>query len=151
MSVLDIIFIFTLGIPFAIFGTYFVSMFLPLFLGRKLETHQHENDMYSTQSPSKLIIFYTIGFLLWWWWAIKPMFIDPFGNTFIFPFLFYFLMYCFSYYLAEVFKGRKSYMQKLLDGERPDLKSGPNLYYQLQSQCLVIMALVVYQIFWKSL
>ena len=75
------------------------------------------------------------------------MFLTEFNDGSWLPILFYFIIYSISYYEAQSDKGKKSYLQRAEDGEDLTYQDRPNLYNQLIAQCLVILALTIYQMY----
>ena len=144
---LDNVLVFIFGISFSLFLMYFVSgIIVPLLIRGKIELYQTTEDIYSTQPHGKIIIFSIFGFCLSWW-LITDMFLSEFNEDSWLPILFYFIIYSISYYSAQSDKGKKSYLQRAKDGEELNYQERPNFYNQFQAQCLVILALTIYQIY----
>ena len=112
----------------------------------KIELYQSTEDIYSTQPHGKILIFSIFAFSLLWW-LIRDMFVTEFDDGSWLPFLFYFIIYSISYYEAQSYKGKKSYLQRAENGEELSSQERPNFYNQFQAQCLVILALTIYQIY----
>ena len=143
---LDNALIFFVGIPFSILLMYVVCLLTPLLMGRKIELYQSTEDIYSTQPHGKILIFSIFGFCLSWW-LITDMFLSEFDEGSWLPILFYSIIYSISYYSAQSNKGKKSYLQRAEGGEELSYQERPNFYNQFQAQCLVILALTIYQIY----
>tara|TARA_B100000767_G_C19553323_1_gene445861 strand:- start:90 stop:542 length:453 start_codon:yes stop_codon:yes gene_type:complete len=144
---LDLVLIFLIGIPFSLFLMYFNCVIvIPLLISGKIYHHQSTEDIYSTQPHGKILIFSIFTFSLSWW-LIRDMFLTEFDDGSWLPILFYFIIYTISYYEAQSDKGKKSYLQRAEDGEELTFQDRPNLYNQLIAQCLVILALTIYQMY----
>tara|TARA_B110000261_G_scaffold40035_1_gene46903 strand:+ start:45 stop:494 length:450 start_codon:yes stop_codon:yes gene_type:complete len=140
------IFTITIGVILNIGAMYMIAICMPLLMARKLNLKQSMEDIYSTEPHGKILIF-SIFIFATYWLTIGQNYVQDFDIDSWFPLIFYFIIYSLSYYAAQIDKGKKTYLQRALDGENTDFNERPNFYNQFLGQCFVILALVAYELY----
>ena len=142
----DLLFSIFLGFTFHFAAMYFIAACIPLLMVRKIDAQQSMEDIYSTEPHGKILIFSIIGFSIYWL-SVGQMFTEYLETDSWHPVIFYFFMYSISYYAAQFDKGKKTYLQRVLDEEDTGFSERPNFYNQFLGQCVVILALAVYELY----
>ena len=140
------IFTITIGVILNIGAMYMIAICMPLLMARKLDLQQSMEDIYSTEPHGKILIF-SIFIFATYWLTIGQNYVQDFDKDSWFPLIFYFIIYSLSYYVAQIDKGKKTYLQRVLDGENTDFNERPNFSNQFLGQCVVILALAAYELY----